>query len=749
MPNDQVPIQESFHIPLELKTILKSLRMKIWVIIGMVILSAALGVAAALFLGSSEYEATTVLYYQPIESYVSDSFRIYQSVGSGTELTYDQGAGLVKNASTTDLVDYVNMVKIVPNLEALRQELELELTLDEIGSGIGVDTAWDSNLMFISARSESPQQAALVANALRTIFLENSNRMIDQDIENNISELTLQYESTAKDLENAINAFSSFVRKNEIREIGTEATQYTAELLSLESNLQRTNSLISTAQAKVDRIKQEIEVQKQLVAAEADRFDEQIVSPDLSADEIANRMKLLQQKIAMMQSAKTDPIEENRLRTALAIAENGYVRGIVSRTEFEEAQYAYDLFLAEKTPSKDLQSVQKQLDALLGSRIATNTQFRSDNTYFQSLQLLLLESEIQLIESEAEYQQTTARYKELQGKYVDLPILTQEYTRLSGNVAALEAAALGLKKVLKQYNLIAEQQHSDFYVVSNAVAPLYPRESNRRLIAAAVTVIFFLVGFTILLIAIALDMRIKSAGDAKQKLLVPILQSFGFLRNKSRLLPLDGGESAHIETYRILSRPLRQAYPLHGATFLVTSSAEGEGKTTTAINLATVFGRQDERVLLIDAQIRKSDDPSPFTPFLLDEETATGDGLGEYLSYKVFDQQQIISPTKLSGVDMIARKGEAVIPDLLQSARMRELMDALKEQYSVIIIEGPPVQDCVDSDILASYADSILFVTACDSLRPDLIQRAIARMQKTSAHFEGIVLTKVRPVYLD
>ncbi len=77
-------------------------------------------------------------------------------------------------------------------------------------------------------------------------------------------------------------------------------------------------------------------------------------------------------------------------------------------------------------------------------------------------------------------------------------------------------------------------------------------------------------------------------------------------------------------------------------------------------------------------------------------------------------------------------------------------MDNLKQQYSVIIMEGPPpVQDCVDSDILASYADSILFVTACDTLKPDVIQRAIRRMQHTKAHFEGIILTKVRQPYLD
>jgi Mrp family chromosome partitioning ATPase len=69
--------------------------------------------------------------------------------------------------------------------------------------------------------------------------------------------------------------------------------------------------------------------------------------------------------------------------------------------------------------------------------------------------------------------------------------------------------------------------------------------------------------------------------------------------------------------------------------------------------------------------------------------------------------------------------------------------------YSVIIIEGPPIQDCVDSDILSSYADSILFVTASDMLRPDKIQMAIKRMQNTPATLEGIILTKVRPIYMD
>ena len=749
MANEPVAAKESFHIPLELRTIIKSLRMRLWVLIVIALLSAVTGVAAALLLGDRQYEATTVLYYAPIESYVSDTFRIYQSVGSGTELTYDQGTGLMENLNTTDLIDYVNMVKIVTNLEELRRKLSLESTLEALGSSISVDTAWDSNLMFISSRADRPKDAALKANTIRDIFLENSNRMIDQDIESKIADITLQYETTAADLEKAQQAFAAFTRTHGIREIETEAAQYTTEMLALESTLARTKSLIETAQEKVDKIKQEIAIQQELQEKAKTEQSSQIVSDNLTAEEVANRIQLLQQQIEVMQTAKTDPVEERRLKNAMVVAENGYVRGIVTRSEFEQAKYEYERFLAQKSSDAELEAVQKQLEKLLSSRITSTTESRTENTYELNLQTRLLESELQRIEANAEYQSSLARYEELKGKYVDLPLLTQEYTRLSGSMASLEAAAQGLNKVLKQYNLIKDQPHSDFSVVSEAISPLYPLESNRRLIAIAVTMLCFLLGFTVLLVFIALDMRIKSAGDARQKLQVPILQALSFIRKKTQLIPSTEAESAHIESYRILCRPLREAHPNPGATFLVTSTTQGEGKSTVASNIATVFGRQDERVLLIDAQIRKSQQPTPFAAFLIDEDPMVGDGLGEYLSYKVFDHQQIISPTTLSGVDVIVRRGEAVIPDLLQSARMRELMDNLKQQYSVIIMEGPPVQDCVDSDILASYADSILFVTACDTLKPDVIQRAIRRMQHTKAHFEGIILTKVRQPYLD
>jgi len=180
----------------------------------------------------------------------------------------------------------------------------------------------------------------------------------------------------------------------------------------------------------------------------------------------------------------------------------------------------------------------------------------------------------------------------------------------------------------------------------------------------------------------------------------------------------------------------------------VTSAAKGEGKSTTIINLATVFGRQDEHVLVIDAQIRKTKSPSPFHPYCMKDSSNTQPkGLGEYLSYKVASSEEIISQTILPGVDMILKNEEAIIPDLLQSARMSELMQELKQLYSIIIIEGPAVNECVDSEILTNYCDATLFVTSCDSLRPPAIQKALSRLKNTNIPPQGIILTNIKSVY--
>lgn len=638
--------EQEFRIPLELKTVLKALRLKILWLIGIAVIACILGVGAAILLGTQKYEAFTVLLYQPIESFVSDSFRIYQSIGEGTELSYEQGAGLIKNDSAEKtLINRLNMVKTYPNLEALRRELGLERTLDQLGASISVDIAQDANLMFISAQADNAKDAQKIANTIRDIFLSTSNAMVVQDLEENLHNLQMQYDSAISDLEIATTEFNDFVSKYDIRDLAVKIEKVSSELIELELNLPKTEKQADIYRLQIDKI-------------------------------------------------------SSALRSA-----NNITTG--------------------------------------------NVDIGAD--YSKLIQTKLLDKELQLIEVEANYTIDKERFQYLKEQYENLPTINQQFNVLTGRYASLEAETRGLEKILQQLTIITDKDYSDFYIVSNAMEPLYPLDSNKKLIAIAITAVVFIIGFVILLITIIFDTRIKSAGDAFQKLQVQVLGEFPREDDVQKILPGQQKESTQIELYRILARPLRIEYPKQGTTFLITSTLLGEGKSTVVLNLAAVYGRQDEHVLVIDAQVRNKETLSPFASYQIPpenpEQIVTVNGLGEYLSYKVSDPEEIVIQTSLPGVDMIMMQDKAIIPDLLQSSRMRELMEVLKNRYSIILIEGPPVEKYVDAEVLTHYCDATLFVTACDVAKPDSIREALSRLGKSATPTKGIILTKVMPAF--
>ncbi len=646
---------QDFKIPLELKTVLKALRLKILWLIGISVIACILGVTAAILLGTQKYEASTVLLYQPIKSFVSDTFRVYQSVGEGTELSYEQGAGLVTNESEEkSLLNSLNMVKTYPNLEELRKTLNLTRTLDQLGSSISVDIAQNTNLMFISAQADNAEDAQEIANTIRDIFLSTSNPMIEQKIEENLYKLQLQYDFSAAELTAAKAEFNSFISKYGIRDLAVK-----------------------------------IEKQGDIYRLQIDKIN------------------------SALRAART--LETGKISTGL------------------------DKNTIDPTPYMNSGSSAGLTD------------------YIKLMQTQLLNKELQLIEAEANYTIDKERYEFLQNQYENLPALNQQFTVLTGRYSALEAETRGLEKILQQYLILSDKDYSDFYIVSDAAAPLYPLDSNKKLIAIAVTAVVFIIGFIILLIIIIFDTRIKSAGDAFQKLQVQVLGEFPREEDLQKLLPSQQKESSQIELYRRLARPLRIDYPDQGAAFLITSTVLGEGKSVAVINLAAVYGRQDERVLILDAQVRNKGVLSPFFSYRIppenlenqehQEQNIPVNGLGEYLSYMVSDLEEIIIQTTLPGVDMIVMQGEAIIPDLLQSSRMRDLMEELKSIYSIILIEGPPVELCVDAEVLTHYCCATLFVTACNTAQPDIIRKALSRLDKSETPAKGIILTKVSPAF--
>jgi uncharacterized protein involved in exopolysaccharide biosynthesis/Mrp family chromosome partitioning ATPase len=177
-----------------------------------------------------------------------------------------------------------------------------------------------------------------------------------------------------------------------------------------------------------------------------------------------------------------------------------------------------------------------------------------------------------------------------------------------------------------------------------------------------------------------------------------------------------------------------------GALILaVTSSVQGEGKTMLAVSLARSAALSDQRVLLVDADMRLGRVHQalaiPATPGLADY-------LAEPADKEIASLWQSDPSTRLKVLTCGKQGYKAGV--LLQSGHLRRAMQSLRRQFDLIIIDTPPVLPVADFGTLVDVADAALFIVDWSRMRPDVIEAGAARIRATRAGLElGVVINNV------
>lgn len=167
-------------------------------------------------------------------------------------------------------------------------------------------------------------------------------------------------------------------------------------------------------------------------------------------------------------------------------------------------------------------------------------------------------------------------------------------------------------------------------------------------------------------------------------------------------------------------------------TMVITSSGPGEGKSTTAANLAVVFANSGQSVLLIDADMRKA---TVHKTFLLNN----GVGLSNVLStdMKVSDAVQ---RTVVPNLYVMTSGPKSPNPsELLGSTRMDQLIKELRSDYDFVIFDMPPIVAVTDAQIIASKADGTMLVVRENYTRKDSLQKARELLSMVNANVLGAV----------
>lgn len=171
-------------------------------------------------------------------------------------------------------------------------------------------------------------------------------------------------------------------------------------------------------------------------------------------------------------------------------------------------------------------------------------------------------------------------------------------------------------------------------------------------------------------------------------------------------------------------------------TIVVTSARMGEGKSTTAANLATVLAEAGESVMLIDADLRR---PTVATTFGLESAV----GLTQVLAGTV-TLPDAIQATRVEGLSVIAAGQIPPNPsELLGSQRMRALLEQLKQDYTVIL-DAPPLLPVTDAALLIANADGCLLVVSADATRQEHLHRAVSNIKRVDGRVLGAVLNNVQ-----
>ena len=309
-----------------------------------------------------------------------------------------------------------------------------------------------------------------------------------------------------------------------------------------------------------------------------------------------------------------------------------------------------------------------------------------------------------------------------------------------------------LFKQLKEAGVLAGLRSTNIVIVD----PARPSDKPAKpIVALNLAIALFgglLVGVTGAFVAENLDDTVKTPDDAEQIAMAPALGLIPRwkLQKSSRpplqLTPASSGpsrvasvvlvrpQSQIAEAYRVVRTSILQAARRGTSNvFLVTSALPGEGKTTTALNCAAALAQQDQRVLLVEADMRRSNLESKLK--------FTGNG---GLSSLLESESSSVVPVKFPSLPTLSVLPAGSRPsnpaELLGSSRMAERIQEWRSKYDFIILDTPPALSVTDAVVVSAYCDAVILVVRSGVTTKQSLTRVHNLFMRSRKRVAGVVM---------
>lgn len=295
----------------------------------------------------------------------------------------------------------------------------------------------------------------------------------------------------------------------------------------------------------------------------------------------------------------------------------------------------------------------------------------------------------------------------------------------------------------KEAGLQQEIQQPDARIVSRAVTPSKPSWPKKGQILSICALLSVIAASGLALLMENLQKGYRSLEDLEKDIgvaglgIVPNIKAFGG-RSTAADFVLERPNSAYSESLRTChTGVLLSNVDTPTKSMLVTSSVPGEGKTTFAIGLARLLAKGGGRILLIDADLRRSQ-----LHKVLDAKK--GPGLVDVLLDGVH-WQDAVQIDERSGL-MFLTAGDIKVPspqDVLGSERMGNLIFELSQELDLVIVDTPPAMAVSDSSVVLQHVDRAVYMVRWAETNRDLVNQGLKQLRSGRSKVAGVVLSMV------
>ncbi|MFZ5516431.1 MAG: polysaccharide biosynthesis tyrosine autokinase [Candidatus Zhuqueibacterota bacterium] len=564
-----------------------------------------------------------------------------------------------------------------------------KLAVEEFRERTSVDVMGGGSLLKVTMTDHNAELVAEMVNKLAGIYINESHSLKQKSVDDRRGIIEDQLKVAKTDLDKAREELKTFSSTHFVS-LNTQTEKQVADKLKAEGDLevkQKQKEALVEVLTKIENIG--------------------------TSDEELQKLKYIYRELASLSTFATNP-KMGILRNQLLDLEGKYDDRVKDFSENNEKAIEFSRQIAET--QLNIKTEAKQHLTKLSSEIAGHSTAINRLDYLLSSQLP--GEQLKQAELEENFKRQEQLYNNLQTQLQDIKIS--------------EAA-----------------ETEDIDILDRAIVPEYPVNRDKKKKAAMGVIFSVFVGMVVAFGIEFLDKSIKTVDDVKKFLKLEVIGTIPNIdfsdindyQDSEKIKQID----QQLVTYDYSPTPIGEAYRSlrtnlvfskktgRVQTFVITSTAPGDGKSFTAANVAISMAQHKSNTLLIDADLRRGVLHNTFG-------VSKEPGFTNYLTGMV-KFQHLINETLIPNLSMISCGSLLPNPsELLGSHQMKRFLDEAKRKFDIIIFDSPPLNAATDAIVIGTQVDAVVLVIRSGVTDRDMARQKMEMFKNVPAQVLGVVL---------